>query len=127
MLDCQFCIHASKDPVIIMNQLKSIYSSLFKDSHSHTIHICFPIIASNGTRLNISRGDPGEVRVREGAGQGQDHVQTLGCRPLRGSPFLNRQAWLKPLPFSQLRWRVVNTDELQLIAGHVSEKLDWFF
>ena len=32
-----------------MNQLKSIYNSLFKDSHSHPIHTCFPIIASNVT------------------------------------------------------------------------------
>ena len=44
MLDCQFCIHASKEPVIIINQLKSIYNSTFKDSHSHLIHTCFPII-----------------------------------------------------------------------------------
>ena len=35
MLDCQFLYpYASKGPVIIMNQLKSIYSSLLKDSHS---------------------------------------------------------------------------------------------
>ena len=47
MLDCQFWIHASKGPVIIMNQLKSIYNSPFKDSHSHPIHTCFPIIDSN--------------------------------------------------------------------------------
>ena len=32
-----------------MNQLKSIYNRSFKDSHSHPIHKCFPIIASNGT------------------------------------------------------------------------------
>ena len=30
-----------------MNQLKPIYNSLFKDSYSHPIHTCFPIIASN--------------------------------------------------------------------------------
>ena len=30
-----------------MHQLKSIYNSQFKDSHSHPIHPCFPIIASN--------------------------------------------------------------------------------
>ena len=30
-----------------MNQLKSIYNSLFKDSHSHPIHTCFLIIVSN--------------------------------------------------------------------------------
>ena len=48
MLYCQFFMHASKDPVIIMNQLKSIYNSPFTDSHSHPIHTSFPIIASNG-------------------------------------------------------------------------------
>ena len=48
MLNCQFCIHASKGPVIIMNHLKSIYNSRFKYSHSHPIHTFFPIIASNG-------------------------------------------------------------------------------
>ena len=42
-----FCIHASKGPVIIMSQLKSIYNSPFKDSHSHPIQTCFPMIASN--------------------------------------------------------------------------------
>ena len=30
-----------------MNQLKSIYNSPFKDSHSYPIHTCFPITASN--------------------------------------------------------------------------------
>ena len=30
-----------------MNQLKPIYNSPFKDSHSHPIHTYFPIIASN--------------------------------------------------------------------------------
>ena len=48
MLDCQFYIHAGKGPVIIMNRLKPIYNGPFKDSHSHLIHTCFPIIASNG-------------------------------------------------------------------------------
>ena len=50
MLDYHFCIHASKGPFIIMNKLKSIYNtcnSLFRDSHSQPIHICFPIIANN--------------------------------------------------------------------------------
>ena len=42
-----FCIHASKGPVIIRNQLKSNYNRAFKDSHSHNIHACFPIIASS--------------------------------------------------------------------------------
>ena len=32
----------------MMNQLKSIYNGPFKDSHSHPIHTCFLIIASNG-------------------------------------------------------------------------------
>ena len=40
-------IHASKGPVIIMNQLIFFYNSPFKDSHSHPIHPGFPIIASN--------------------------------------------------------------------------------
>ena len=44
MLDCQFYIHASKGPVITTNQLKSIYNSPFKESHSHPI---FPKIANN--------------------------------------------------------------------------------
>ena len=30
MLDLNFCIHASKGPVIVMNQLKSTYNSPFK-------------------------------------------------------------------------------------------------
>ena len=42
-------MHASKGLAIIMNQLQSIYNSPFKVSHSHPIHNCFPIIASNGT------------------------------------------------------------------------------
>ena len=48
MLDCQFCNLASEGPVIIINQLKSIDNSPFKDSHSHPINTCFPIIASKG-------------------------------------------------------------------------------
>ena len=47
ILIANFCIHASKGPVIIMNQLKYIYNSPFKDSHSHPIHTCFLKIASN--------------------------------------------------------------------------------
>ena len=43
-----FCIYANKNPVIVMNQLKSIYNSPFKDSHSRPIRTCFPMIASNG-------------------------------------------------------------------------------
>ena len=43
-----FCIHASKGPVIIISQSKSIYNSLFKESYSHSIHACFPMVASNG-------------------------------------------------------------------------------
>ena len=42
-----FCIHTNKGLVIMMNKLKSIYNSPFKDSHSHPIHTCFPMIASN--------------------------------------------------------------------------------
>ena len=48
MLDYQLCIYARKGPVIIMNQLKSIYNSQLKDSHSYPIHTCFQIIASKG-------------------------------------------------------------------------------
>ena len=33
-----------------MHQLKSIYNSPFKDLHSHPIHACFPIIASNDAK-----------------------------------------------------------------------------
>ena len=42
-----FCIYASKGPVIIMHQLKSFYNSPFKDSYSHPSHTCFAVIASN--------------------------------------------------------------------------------
>ena len=41
--------------MIIMNQLKSIYNSPFKDSHSHPIHTCFLIIACNGTVSVVMR------------------------------------------------------------------------
>ena len=37
--------------IIIMTQLKFIYNSLFKDSHSQPIHTSFPIIASNVLRI----------------------------------------------------------------------------
>ena len=33
-----------------MNQLKSVYNSPLKDLHSHSIHTCFPIIASNDNK-----------------------------------------------------------------------------
>ena len=46
-----FCIHASKCPVIIMYQLKSLYNSPFKDTYSHPIHTRFAIIASNEFQL----------------------------------------------------------------------------
>ena len=51
MLDYQFFIHASKGQVIIVNQIKPIYNNPFKDSHSHPIHTCFPIIASNESQI----------------------------------------------------------------------------
>ena len=45
MCDCQFlCVQTGKGSV--MNQLKSICNSPFKDSHSHPIHTFFPMIAS---------------------------------------------------------------------------------
>ena len=49
-----FSIYASKGPVITMHQLNSIYNSPFKDSRSHPIHTCFPIIASNGGNWQLS-------------------------------------------------------------------------
>ena len=36
-----------KGPIIMMNQLKSIYNSPFKSYHSHPIHTCLATIASN--------------------------------------------------------------------------------
>ena len=44
-------LHASKGQIIIINQLKSIYNSLFADSYSYPIHTCFLIIARNGFNL----------------------------------------------------------------------------
>ena len=41
-----------------MNQLKSIYNSPFRDSHSHPIHTCFPIIASNTVLYNFTMSRP---------------------------------------------------------------------
>ena len=49
-----FCIHTSKGPAIIVNYLKSIYSSPFKDSHSHPIHTYFVIIASNVVKIHFN-------------------------------------------------------------------------
>ena len=43
-----FCIHAIKGPIIIMDQLKSIYNRSFKYMHSDLIHTCLATIASNG-------------------------------------------------------------------------------
>ena len=42
-----FCDLVREVPDITMHQLKSIYNSPFKDSYSHPIHTCFPMIASN--------------------------------------------------------------------------------
>ena len=42
-----FCIHVSKGPVIIMKQLKCLYNSSFKNSYSHRVLTCFPMITSN--------------------------------------------------------------------------------
>ena len=47
-----FCIHASESPIIIMNQLKFIYNSPFKDSYSQPIHTCFSIVSSNATDIS---------------------------------------------------------------------------
>ena len=38
---------ASEGPDTIMHQLKSISNSPFKDSHSHPVHTCVPVIARN--------------------------------------------------------------------------------
>ena len=40
-------------PDIIMHQLKSIYNSPFKESHSHPVHTCFAMIASNVTIIKF--------------------------------------------------------------------------
>ena len=48
-----FCLHVSKGPDIIMNQLKFLYNSPFKNSYSHPIHTCFPMIASNERGVQI--------------------------------------------------------------------------
>ena len=53
MLDSQFFIHDSKGSGIIINQLKSIYNSLFKDSHWHPIHTCFLIIINNDFAISL--------------------------------------------------------------------------
>ena len=46
MLDCQFFVSMlGKGLIIMMNQLKSTYNSPFKQSQSHPIQTCFPIIA----------------------------------------------------------------------------------
>ena len=42
-----FCIQASKGPVIFIHQLKSLYKSPFNNSYSHPIHTCLAMIASN--------------------------------------------------------------------------------
>ena len=46
MLDCHLSRNG-KGPVIMMNQLQSIYNGPFKDSRSHLIRACFPMIAGN--------------------------------------------------------------------------------
>ena len=50
MLHYHFCIHASEGPFITIHQLKSVYNSPFKDSHSHPIHTCLSVIASNDVK-----------------------------------------------------------------------------
>ena len=42
-----FCDLASEGSFIFMHQSKSISNGTFKDSHSHPIHTCFPMIATN--------------------------------------------------------------------------------
>ena len=49
-----FSIHASECPVIIMNQLKSVYNIPFLDSYSNPIHTCLSMIASNEVKYSSS-------------------------------------------------------------------------
>ena len=78
MLKCcyitaNFCIHASKGPVIIMNQINSIYNGPFIDSHSHFIHTYFPTIASNDSHCFfssiISSSGPGSPGLKGVTGE----------------------------------------------------------
>ena len=55
-----FRIYATKGPVIVMNQLKSVYNSPFKDPGSHPIHTHFAMISSNE---GIRKGEEGEECV----------------------------------------------------------------
>ena len=50
-MDYQFFFHAIKGPIIIMKQLKAIYNSPFKNSHSHPIHTCLATIDSKAQDL----------------------------------------------------------------------------
>ena len=102
-----FCIHASKCPVIIVHQLKSLYNSPLKNSYSHPIHTCFPKIASNEFEMChqyynlvglLYRG------IRESASLLQwvtnmdtIHTHFIGERySLLGSSVLSRCEWNKP-------------------------------
>ena len=51
MFDRQFFDLAREGPDIIMQQLKSIYNSPFKDSHLHLIHTCFAMNASESVKV----------------------------------------------------------------------------
>ena len=48
MLDHQFLHNAKEGLVILINQLKSIHNSPFRDSHSYPNHTCFSMFARNG-------------------------------------------------------------------------------
>ena len=69
ILDCQFCDLATEGPDIIMHQLKSIYNTPFKDSHSHPIYTCFPMIASKVLTLEGKNHREMNMRLLETASQ----------------------------------------------------------
>ena len=64
-----FCIHAINGPIIIMHPLKSIYNSLFKNSHSLPIHTCLATIASND--IGLSHTDENGTKTNTGNGTGK--------------------------------------------------------
>ena len=51
-LKCWTLIFFVSMPVKVKHQLKSLYNSRFKHSHSHPIHTCFPMIASNDALIS---------------------------------------------------------------------------
>ena len=72
-----------------MHQLKSIYNSPFKDSHSHPIHTCFPMIASNELKLYLNSF----TMLRFFTGQIQFEV--LNTSPLKFQIFYDKNSGSK--------------------------------